>query len=1138
MRKFHTSSLRQGSALLIVLGMLSFMIVSAVGFSIYMRSSRVPSSYLRRNVAARYLVRAALAKAIEELEGDVNTDPDWGKVSEGETDTPTKFYGIYDDPFPGVVLNDATARTSAGGRENGDYWVGRVFMPFGSVRSTDATVATMPLEGLAYLPPAIVDDVRRLSRLTRTASWRPFPYDAGRYAYCAVNVSDLFDINRLRANVPRNSGSDRITLASLCANSPGDMMDLNVGNAADLDSILEMSVAQYSSTTEKGKLYGNPVPFTSLADFNFTAGNSSDYAPFMKFIGGNGAAFLSQSKPQQANALFITDTWFPPKETAAAGTVYDLGSNAQPFTDYTATSFEDTLYKLNTALGSSSDNIYTRNLGLGIAALYDYLDSDNKPISLALPTVEAVPMVVGVSAPDGLAPRVGEIGTPTTEDIGGIVGTVYYIEDGVRKERTSNGITAKRKLTQIGVTSLGGPVHVPIVVTSPFKRLETTNRAKTYKVRGLMRVWLAPDGMGCRPDVTRCLYPDAAIWRDCAANNNAIVRNGVATFLSDREVPLSSFANDVKNTDEAITEVPLLFSNLDIKMPIFYKVEELDPQPSPDDRTAGYVNVDRSSIENTTFKDAYYAFGDIRNKIVSPALCPLQANGEIDSQWREDSGLVKSAKFDVNVAYPNGVTELTQAQKQSLGPYRLYAAFWLQVMDGANVVDMVPACVTDDNEWLGLSPPPGGISDRKLGDGAPLLNFKGDVPITFDNIETTMSQVPAFNAWKALYAVDPRYNFAPEDWFSSSASTVASKSEWMQLLGLDGTSSQILGQDGRDRDIFMFVSDQEYLQSIGELQFLPRMDVMDGSADFSAGDYSPGFHGNDFSQRTDPNPANSVFANGSRFWKTYTAFPNGPAGNSSDKLDIDPYVLKDKNGNLVEIKSGTGSFKLNPFSRDDRVIGAALIGTPFDYYVASTNSSQTQSGGRRNDLAGNISLSQMMSTYSFGKSSLAKMSSDELSDMAGVIKDQFEANANQGKTDWLDAWDSLMWQENSTSRINDENKTFIDAGITLSDPLHGVDRKYLYSFWRECFDNRQQLFLLFVRAEPSSVGGGGLSRASSQLGARAVALVWRDPEKPEKNKDSRPVRTALNSRSDYLDKRGGNQYPPHRTRVLFYHQFD
>ena len=50
---------RKGSALLIVLGMLAFMIVSAVAFSAYMRYARLPSSYLRRTTASRELTKAA-----------------------------------------------------------------------------------------------------------------------------------------------------------------------------------------------------------------------------------------------------------------------------------------------------------------------------------------------------------------------------------------------------------------------------------------------------------------------------------------------------------------------------------------------------------------------------------------------------------------------------------------------------------------------------------------------------------------------------------------------------------------------------------------------------------------------------------------------------------------------------------------------------------------------------------------------------------------------------------------------------------------------------------------------------------------------------------------------------------------------
>ena len=1094
--------MKRGSALLIVLGMLSFMIVSAVGFSVYMRSSRAPSSYLRRNVAARYLARAALAKAIEELEGDFNTDSSWGGTS-----APTKFYGVYDDPFPGVVLNDSTARTTADGRQNGDYWIGRVFMPFGAVSSIDATVATMPLEGLAYLPPAIVDDVRRLSRLTRTASWRPFPYDAGRYSYCAVNVSDLFDINRLRADTPRNSGSDRVTLASLCANSPDNMMDLNTGNAAALDDLLD-------KVEDLGKLYGNPVPFTSLADFNFAAGVGSDYAPFMKFVGGNGNAFLNSGSAMQANALFITDTWFPPKETTAGETVYDLGSNAQPFRDYTANSFLEAILHLNTATGGEADNIYVRNLGLGIVALYDYLDSDSKPLSLSLPTVEAVPMVVGVSAPAGLSPQLGNIGSSVDSQIGNLAGTATNPNGGVDPV---TGIVANRKCQLFGITSFGNQVMVQVVATSPFKRLAATNRAKTYNVRGLMRVWLAPDGMGCRPAVADNLYPPQADWQDG-------VKNGVATFLSDTK-PLSQFASDVKTTDEAVTETTLRFSNLNVEMPLYYKVEEEVDQNASKTANPTYNNF---NADSANFNAKYVSFGDIKNN--AKALRPLRVDGEVDGDWK---AAVNGAQFNTTQPYAPGAGGVTEFNPASItAKYRLYAAVWLQVMDGANVVDMAPACITDDGEWLSSSLPENNAVATKLGDGAPLLNFKGDRDIDWSTMENALSQPVGYADWKALYAVDPRYNFAPEDWFSSSANDVASKAEWMQLLGLNGTSSQILGQNGRDRDIFMFVSDQEYLQSIGELQFLPRLDVMDGSGSFLAGDYSPDFHGKAFSLRTSPNPASSAFANGGRFWKTYTAFNNGDG-----TVDISPYKLKDKNGKEVEVRSGTGGFKLNPFSRDDRVIGAALIGTPFDYYVASTNSNQRQSGGRQNSLVGSMTLSKMMSTYSFGNSSLAKLSSDELSDIAGEIKDRFEANADAGKTDWVDAWDSLMWQENNTSRINDENKTFMATDITLSEPLHGVDRKFLYSFWRECFDNRQQLFLIFVRAEPSSVGGGGMSRASSQLGSRAVALVWRDPAAPTKNSD-RPLRTALNSRSDYLDKRGSNQNPPHRTRVLFYHQFD
>ena len=93
-----------------------------------------------------------------------------------------------------------------------------------------------------------------------------------------------------------------------------------------------------------------------------------------------------------------------------------------------------------------------------------------------------------------------------------------------------------------------------------------------------------------------------------------------------------------------------------------------------------------------------------------------------------------------------------------------------------------------------------------------------------------------------------------------------------------------------------------------------------------------------------------------------------------------------------------------------------------------------------------------------------------------------------------------------------ENSDLCGVNFSGTDELYDVDRKFLYGYWRDCLAPRQQLFLVFVRAEPAMMGGGG--RTPPQLGARAVALVWRDPYGT------------------------GDSLKPHRTRILFYRQFD
>ena len=149
--------MKRGSALLIVLGMMTFMVVSAVAFSMFMRQNRLPSSFLRQRISASQLAKAALANAMGEIDA-----------------------AIGDNPYPGV-----------GNDSNRNFWRSRVFMGDEEAYNRnpddsdiiDETVSTLTLEALAYLPPPLVDTVRFWSRRTRTAAWAPLAYDAGRYAY-------------------------------------------------------------------------------------------------------------------------------------------------------------------------------------------------------------------------------------------------------------------------------------------------------------------------------------------------------------------------------------------------------------------------------------------------------------------------------------------------------------------------------------------------------------------------------------------------------------------------------------------------------------------------------------------------------------------------------------------------------------------------------------------------------------------------------------------------------------------------------------------------------------------------------------------------------------------------------------------
>ena len=1082
------TSFRQGSALLIVLGMVAFMVVSAVGFSVFMRESRKPSSHLRRNITSRLLLRAALANAIARVDGDFN--PDEGFVE-----------GVYDDLYPGV--GPAQARPI---EENGDYWGNRVFMPFGQV-DPRYTVSTLTLESLAYLPPAIINEVRVWSRLTRTAEWKNLSYDLGRYAFCAVDVSDCFDINKVRANERRTSASNhRFNLSSLYPD-----------NAQQLDTVLDKVVNQ------------DPASFISLADFNVVAGRGCPFAPWMDYIGmGDGQIYTRDEYETVSNALFITDTWFPPTNSVGRTAVktYNLegGGRNQPWTSFsdTATIEEEVLDGAET--GTIGDPLFKVLQGVGMVCLYDYLDQDQVPISYTMPTTETAPMVCAVGIGDNPDVNVkmkfnetvqaeGDYGTPVMRN-----GRPVY----------PYRVTVKRCALKVEVTALG----VNGVVAFPFKRAHLkSGYVKNFNGDALFRVFFGPANLKSRLSASgngdEFVHPRHGRKWDAEPTG---WRNGVYTAYGPRAMGNLNFSGQIKTQAEALGD---------------FNVDAECPGGEGDFALFYYVEIKETASGNVT--ESWYSFDGLKDD--ANRFRPRNEDG-VDlgtvngSTWKGylEGGGDDAPASPADGVYTDPMLPSGRAAQRTINvpAQRVHVAVWMRLFSGDDTYDVIPARPEDDEVYgdRDLPNPRAEWGDAVAGgdDVAPVLSFREgeDNEIVFNY--STLAGKPYASAetplsfadgWNRLYVADPRYNFAPENWFAVNAPNGnVTKQNWLDAV------TPLFGVDGRDRDIFMFTSDQEYLQSIGELAFLPRVGDPNTAGNQINRHYirNSDFHARPFSDRIGANAA-AVLGNLGQeefYWRTYASFDNGDGTDGIYSLREGGTRAND--GTPCEITAGNNDFRANPFSQDERIIAAVVEDTPFDYFAASTNRLNTLYSQPEDATPSDAKNYVFTGTR---KSSAAYV--EGFSRLAGGMRQEFAAGAQRAglNTSWQDIYDkNLKWASNATG--DDQFDIF---GIDLDEPLHCVDRKFLHAFWRECFQNRQQLFLLFLRAEPLTVGGMGFgSLAATQLGARGVALLWRAPEPPSRGRSERMPRENIRNPGQWREMMEASG--PHRTRVLFYHPID
>ena len=996
---------RRGSALLVVLGMLAFMVVSAVAFSAYMRYSRLPSSYLRRASASRHLVKAALAQAIDVVDKSIGDD---------------LFPGMGD---AGEVYYDEGERQSRGR----NFWFERCFMGTNGCVSPAQTVSTLTLEGLAYLPPPLINEARYYSRRSLAAMWHPFAYDSGRFAFSAFDVSDCLDVNKMFADFGRDS-SDMGRISLSYALEDADHSGYQVQPSA-WDSFMERF------RDEEGRPDRSKVPLVSLADFNLAANKSGLLeTPFCRAMKqGKNVRFVDDEAGAYADLQrglsIVTDSWFPQTNAANEAATIDLSRGSdQPllgFGNDTADRNEATFDRL-AQQSNKFLNRYVNEISMPeVVQLYDYLDRDGIPTSLAFPTTERAPMVTGVSLEGALSTVLTpqEYDTPETS-VGGTA-VKYHIKKYTLK--VSGDLTA-----------MAGAVF-------PFKYQR--GAARSFRAQAFVSVVFAKDGA----DQMRFAADNWATrpnWSDGSDRTAAlgIFANNKPSGFWIRSSP-KSFSAPTK----VLTEQEALLNDLDLSFGQI-NVEIASTLPA---NSQGLTGVPE---ENCTMRIIQKKERRMMNGVPTwiDAGEPVTEFGALPAL----GNLSASENFTANAEYK----PIVQLWVRITDP---------QVSGNANAVDLVPACAGDDASPSMLLAMAEGSARRcalRFTDAS--AAGAGSV-LAFSGTELTGGGICEITP-KAYLVDDPRFNYAPENFWAASDLAGDFKTEWYERQ----RSAQ------RDGDIFMTTSDAGYMQSPYEIAHLLRITGLDGTSDWGCLAGS-GYDGRAATSLGDT-PADAAM------WRTYTQYE---VENRRDRIS------------RLGILTGSKGFRMTPYSSSRDTMMAVFANTPLDWWAASTNDQQDASGTTKQSMMGSLAEAQRY-TFSRHAGAQAQVDWEDLRELAEKVR----TTIRNSRSSWEDTWDNLGWDGGELREL---------LGVDMGVDLHSVDRKFLHGYWRECFANRQQLFLIFVRAEPMMMGGGALGQTPPQLGARAVALVWRDPNAP------RPTSASRN-----------NVPTPHRTRILFYRQFD
>ena len=1183
-RKIFESGSRRGSALLIVLGMLSFMVISAVAFSAYMRYSRLPSSFLRQSSASRLLVKAAVAEAVDEIDAAIGNMP---------------HPGIWNDAAINDTRNQYRFPRRSGTKTNRNFWMDRIYIgssgenagriedhlaePFppladdddnaSASEMEDGTVSVLNLEALAYIPAPLVNSARYYSRRSNAAKWHSMAFDAGRFAFCAIDVSDYFDVNSLAADVGRSSASvGRISLAHIFEDSARDDNTYAHTKYVSQPSQWEQFMKQFRDQSPAAAVArGNAsqasstkVPLVSVADLNLALYNGAfqEFSPFARYVDQNLPGIYSGydqvgmlNSTDLRQLTFVTDGWFPPKSSSAStqkgGKIglpeLDLADrqNNRMFSVGDMRRDGMSIPQIFNANSTALDRLFPNQPKVGEAGLnkidkvmlYDYLDENSVPVSLAIPEVERTPMITAFEH----SVKPGEIALGPTlvqpeNAEANLLNDNYPAEyggsvpEGTMKRTVS--YVKEYHLDQTKLSQIVMGMKVSAIVAYPFHRGVDVSTPGNFTYDGFAELFFTTEQSSGRFNFR------TENSGDCFH----VKRDGNKIGLADPQASDYIFPITLEGTGATFNEVNPQEENQVLKKVEFTADPAAATKIAQEISQRAILSVRWQQNQTATVRED--AFG--KTKTWSNDGDPTRVESQCFVRPLTFEG-IPDPTFDGKTA----MNAWLDAGKQ----VTVRMNFWLRVKDqDGNTVDLVPACGEDDKEFVLGAPDnrDGPEGCKQLGRCYPLMTFAGASFVFGDKCDKGFDSgfvpQPIEFTPKAVMCPDPRWNWAPEHWYEKANVGSDNGQIWLQEL-----HDNWLGKEGRDNDIFMATSDVGYLQSIYELAFLPRLcDMVTSKGGDRYGQLAQPIGG----QAVWPVDAAAMKAsnngvnNSTLMWRTYS--PYGYRDKDGRQHPRDPF------NSLGFVNRGSG-VKVNPYSDDTNVVMAVFANTPFDWWAAASEQPSKDVGVTAVERVDNaVSFNKKYAFNNISGNQYAKFAWKDLRrvarnfmiglrreltdpDIHGTDHQNDTQNYHQEVEDayldyseaWELAYDWLDWSGTlGPAGYSQRNEVFAgprssDSGSYDTQVLDGntdqlwdVDRKFLYGFWRDCFAAQQQLFLVFVRAEPMMMGGGAVGQTPPSLGARAVALVWRDPS---------PTKEDCG-----LD----NGPRPHKTRVLFYRQFD